>query len=168
MPFQSHINRHALVGAALLALSLCAIALGLVIIGIMIYLAFRFEWKFSVAAIVANLHDVIIILGFFAFFQREFSLAVLAAVLASFSQGREAMKESAEQAGRHAVVVAPDAGGVQLADHRYRFARIRAIADQVAAAQHGVIPGGLGASAAGVERFDVGMDVTQDEKAHSV
>ncbi|MEP7280584.1 MAG: protein translocase subunit SecF [Rubrivivax sp.] len=50
--------------------------------GIMIYLALRFEWKFSVAAIVANLHDVIIILGFFAFFQWEFSLSVLAAVLA--------------------------------------------------------------------------------------
>ena len=57
-------------------------ALAFVIIGIMVYLAFRFEWKFSVAAIVANLHDVIIILGFFAFFQWEFSLAVLAAVLA--------------------------------------------------------------------------------------
>ena len=57
-------------------------ALAVVIVGIMIYLAFRFEWKFSVAAIVANLHDVIIILGFFAFFQWEFSLAVLAAVLA--------------------------------------------------------------------------------------
>jgi len=57
-------------------------ALGFVVVGIMIYLAFRFEWKFAVAAIVANLHDVIIILGFFAFFQWEFSLAVLAAVLA--------------------------------------------------------------------------------------
>ncbi len=57
-------------------------ALAFVIIGIMIYLAFRFEWKFSVAAIIANLHDVIIILGFFAFFQWEFSLSVLAAVLA--------------------------------------------------------------------------------------
>jgi preprotein translocase subunit SecF len=57
-------------------------ALAFVIIGIMIYLAFRFEWKFSVAAVVANLHDVIIILGFFAFFQWEFSLSVLAAVLA--------------------------------------------------------------------------------------
>jgi preprotein translocase subunit SecF len=57
-------------------------ALAFVIIGIMIYLAFRFEWKFSVAAIVANLHDVVIILGFFAFFQWEFSLSVLAAVLA--------------------------------------------------------------------------------------
>jgi preprotein translocase subunit SecF len=57
-------------------------ALAFVIVGIMIYLAFRFEWKFSVAAIVANLHDVIIILGFFAFFQWEFSLSVLAAVLA--------------------------------------------------------------------------------------
>ena len=57
-------------------------ALAFVVIGIMIYLAFRFEWKFAVAAIVANLHDVIIILGFFAYFQWEFSLAVLAAVLA--------------------------------------------------------------------------------------
>jgi preprotein translocase subunit SecF len=49
-------------------------ALAFVVIGIMIYLALRFEWKFSVAAIVANLHDVVIILGFFAFFQWEFSL----------------------------------------------------------------------------------------------
>jgi preprotein translocase subunit SecF len=57
-------------------------ALAMVVAGIMIYLAFRFEWKFSVAAIIANLHDVVIILGFFAFFQWEFSLAVLAAVLA--------------------------------------------------------------------------------------
>jgi preprotein translocase subunit SecF len=59
-----------------------ALALGVTILGIMIYLALRFEWKFSVAGIVANLHDVIIIVGFFAFFQWEFSLAVLAAVLA--------------------------------------------------------------------------------------
>jgi preprotein translocase subunit SecF len=57
-------------------------ALAMVVVGIMIYLAFRFEWKYAVAAIVANLHDVIIILGFFAFFQWEFSLSVLAAVLA--------------------------------------------------------------------------------------
>jgi len=57
-------------------------ALGMVVVGIMIYLAVRFEWKFAVAAIIANLHDVVIILGFFAFFQWEFSLAVLAAVLA--------------------------------------------------------------------------------------
>ena len=57
-------------------------ALGMVILGIIIYLAFRFEWKFGVAAIIANLHDVIIILGFFAFFQWEFSLSVLAGVLA--------------------------------------------------------------------------------------
>lgn len=57
-------------------------ALGMVVAGIMIYLAFRFEWKFAVAAIIANLHDVVIILGFFAFFQWEFSLPVLAAVLA--------------------------------------------------------------------------------------
>jgi len=57
-------------------------ALAMVIVGIMVYLAFRFEWKFAVAAIIANLHDVVIILGFFAFFQWEFSLAVLAAVLA--------------------------------------------------------------------------------------
>ena len=57
-------------------------ALGMVIVGIMIYLAMRFEWKYAVSAIIANLHDVVIILGFFAFFQWEFSLAVLAAVLA--------------------------------------------------------------------------------------
>ena len=59
-----------------------ALALLLVSIGIVIYLALRFEWRFAVAAIVANLHDVIIILGFFALFQWEFSLPVLAAVLA--------------------------------------------------------------------------------------
>jgi preprotein translocase subunit SecF len=57
-------------------------ALFFVIVGIGIYLVIRFEWKFAVAAIIANLHDVIIILGFFAFFQWEFSLPVLAAVLA--------------------------------------------------------------------------------------
>jgi preprotein translocase subunit SecF len=57
-------------------------ALLLVVLGIMFYLSLRFEWRFSLAAIIANLHDVIIILGFFAFFQWEFSLAVLAAVLA--------------------------------------------------------------------------------------
>lgn len=57
-------------------------ALAFVILGIMVYLAFRFEWKYAVAAIIANLHDVVIVLGFFAFFQWEFSLAVLAAVLA--------------------------------------------------------------------------------------
>ncbi|MBP6020605.1 MAG: protein translocase subunit SecF [Burkholderiaceae bacterium] len=53
-----------------------------VVIGIMLYLGFRFEWKFAIAGVVANLHDVVIILGFFAFFQWEFSLAVLAGVLA--------------------------------------------------------------------------------------
>ena len=57
-------------------------ALLLVIFGIVIYLAFRFEWKFSIAAIIANLHDVVLVLGIFAFFQWEFSLPVLAAVLA--------------------------------------------------------------------------------------
>ena len=57
-------------------------ALALVIVGIMVYLEMRFEWKYAVSAIIANLHDVVIILGFFAFFQWEFSLAVLAAVLA--------------------------------------------------------------------------------------
>ena len=57
-------------------------ALLVVVIGIMIYLAMRFEWKFALAAIVANLHDIVIILGFFAAFQWEFSLAVLAAILA--------------------------------------------------------------------------------------
>jgi len=59
-----------------------AIALALVSIGIVLYLWLRFEWKFGVAAIIANLHDVVIILGFFAFFQWEFSVPVLAAVLA--------------------------------------------------------------------------------------
>ena len=59
-----------------------ALALLLVVIGIVIYLAFRFEWRFSVSAIIANLHDIVIILGMFAFFQWEFSLSVLAAVLA--------------------------------------------------------------------------------------
>jgi len=57
-------------------------ALAFVVVGIIVYLAFRFEWKYAIAAIVANLHDVVIILGFFAFFQWEFSLPVLAAVLA--------------------------------------------------------------------------------------
>jgi preprotein translocase subunit SecF len=59
-----------------------ALALLLVVVGIMIYLAFRFEWKFSVAAIVANLHDVVLVIGMFAIFRWEFSLPVLAAVLA--------------------------------------------------------------------------------------
>ena len=59
-----------------------ALALLLVVVGIVIYLAFRFEWRFSVSAIIANLHDIVIILGVFAFFQWEFSLPVLAAVLA--------------------------------------------------------------------------------------
>ncbi|MEN3366829.1 MAG: preprotein translocase subunit SecF [Burkholderiales bacterium] len=57
-------------------------ALLMVVVGVVVYLWFRFEWKFGVAAILANLHDVVIILGFFAFFQWEFSLSVLAAVLA--------------------------------------------------------------------------------------
>ncbi len=59
-----------------------AMALLVVSLGIVIYLALRFEWKFGVSAILANLHDVVIILGFFAIFQWEFSLPVLAAVLA--------------------------------------------------------------------------------------
>ena len=59
-----------------------ALALLLVCLGIVAYLAFRFEWRFAVSAIIANLHDVIIILGFFALFQWEFSLPMLAAVLA--------------------------------------------------------------------------------------
>jgi preprotein translocase subunit SecF len=58
------------------------IAITLVAVGIVLYLWLRFEWKFGVAAIIANLHDVVIILGFFAMFQWEFSLPVLAAVLA--------------------------------------------------------------------------------------
>jgi preprotein translocase subunit SecF len=59
-----------------------ALALLLVSLGIVAYLALRFEWRFAVAAIIANMHDVVIILGFFAFFQWEFNLTVLAAVLA--------------------------------------------------------------------------------------
>ena len=59
-----------------------SLALLLVVIGIVVYLALRFEWRFAVSAIIANLHDIVIILGFFAFFQWEFSLTVLAAVLA--------------------------------------------------------------------------------------
>lgn len=68
------------VGKELLADGLKALAF--VIAGIMLYLAVRFEWKYAVSGIIANLHDIIIILGFFAFFQWEFSLSVLAAVLA--------------------------------------------------------------------------------------
>ncbi len=59
-----------------------ALALLIVSLGIIGYLALRFEWKFGVAGVIANLHDVVIILGFFAFFQWEFSLTVLAAILA--------------------------------------------------------------------------------------
>jgi len=58
------------------------LALLFVVIGIMAYLGVRFEWKFALAGVIANLHDVVIILGFFAFFQWEFSLPVLAGVLA--------------------------------------------------------------------------------------
>ncbi len=58
------------------------LALGMVIVGIIIYLSLRFEWRFAVAAIIANMHDVVIILGCFAFFQWEFSLTVLAGILA--------------------------------------------------------------------------------------
>ncbi len=58
------------------------LALLLVCAGIMAYLAIRFEWRFAIAAIIANMHDVVIILGFFAFFQWEFNLTVLAAILA--------------------------------------------------------------------------------------
>ena len=68
------------VGEELVTHGLAAIAM--VCIGIIIYLSLRFEWRFAIAAIIANMHDVIIILGFFAFFQWEFSLTVLASVLA--------------------------------------------------------------------------------------
>lgn len=57
-------------------------ALGMVIVGIIVYLAMRFEWRFAVSAVIANMHDIVIILGCFAFFQWEFSLTVLAGVLA--------------------------------------------------------------------------------------
>jgi preprotein translocase subunit SecF len=59
-----------------------ALALLVTAVGIVLYLWLRFEWRFGLSAIIANLHDVVIILGFFAFFQWEFSLPVLAAVLA--------------------------------------------------------------------------------------
>ena len=58
------------------------IALGMVVVGIIIYLSMRFDWRFAVSAIIANMHDVVIILGCFALFQWEFSLTVLAGVLA--------------------------------------------------------------------------------------
>ncbi|CAM5210186.1 Protein-export membrane protein SecF OS=Castellaniella defragrans OX=75697 GN=secF PE=3 SV=1 [Castellaniella defragrans] len=57
-------------------------ALAFCVIGILLYLAVRFEWKLAASCAIANLHDVVIILGFFAFFQWEFSLSVLAGVLA--------------------------------------------------------------------------------------
>src|SRR3546814_5924398 len=60
----------------------CLMALLFVVCGILLYLGFRFEWKLALACAIANLHDVVIILGFFAFFQWEFSLSVLAGVLA--------------------------------------------------------------------------------------
>jgi preprotein translocase subunit SecF len=59
-----------------------ALALMVTAAGIVVYLWMRFEWRFGLSAIIANLHDVVIILGCFALFQWEFSLAVLAAVLA--------------------------------------------------------------------------------------
>ena len=59
-----------------------ALAILFVCLGIILYLSLRFEWRFALAAVVANMHDVVIILGFFAFFQWEFNLTVLAAVLA--------------------------------------------------------------------------------------
>ena len=68
------------VGEELITHGLAAIAM--VCIGIIIYLAARFEWRFAVSAIIANMHDVVIILGCFALFQWEFSLTVLAGVLA--------------------------------------------------------------------------------------
>jgi preprotein translocase subunit SecF len=68
------------VGRELVELGL--VALFVTAVGIVLYLWLRFEWRFGLSGIVANLHDVVIILGFFAFFQWEFSLPVLAAVLA--------------------------------------------------------------------------------------
>ena len=68
-------------------------ALLLVVVGIMVYLAFRFEWKFAVAAIIANMHDVFLVLGVFSLFQWEFSLPVLAAVLAVLGYCRECFRK---------------------------------------------------------------------------
>jgi preprotein translocase subunit SecF len=90
------------VGAELVSNGL--IALGMTVLGIMLYLAFRFEWKFAVAGIIANLHDVVIILGFFAFFQWEFSLAVLAAILAVLGYSfRKFRKMSTREVIDHAI-----------------------------------------------------------------
>ena len=87
-------------------------ALLVVVIGIMVYLGFRFEWKFAVAGVVANLHDVIIILGFFAFFQWEFSLSVLAGVLAvlgySVNESVVIMDRIRENFRKHRNVSTPD------------------------------------------------------------
>ncbi len=52
------------------------------LIMIMIYIVFRFQWKFSIGAVLALIHDVLITLGIFSFFQLTFDLAVLAAILA--------------------------------------------------------------------------------------
>ena len=76
-----------------------ALALLLVSIGIVGYLAMRFEWRFAIAAIIANLHDIIIILGFFALFQWAILLTVLAAV-ARFSATRERIFVSADRLAR--------------------------------------------------------------------
>ena len=59
-----------------------ALAALFAIIGILIYVAFRFEWKFAVGSIVATVHDALLVLGWFALFGVEFDLTVLAAILA--------------------------------------------------------------------------------------
>jgi preprotein translocase subunit SecF len=58
------------------------IAVLVVLAGIMIYIALRFEWKFAVATVVGEAHDVIVTLGFFAIMGYDFDLTVLAAILA--------------------------------------------------------------------------------------
>jgi len=52
------------------------------LIGILIYVAWRFEWRFAVGSVAALVHDVLITVGFFSLFQFEFTLPVLAAILA--------------------------------------------------------------------------------------
>jgi len=57
------------------------LALAFVVFGFLVYITIRFEWKFAVAAIITTLHDVVLVLAFFALTQREFDLTVLAGVL---------------------------------------------------------------------------------------
>src|SRR3546814_13484562 len=52
-----------------------------VVIGFLAYISFRFEWKFAVAAILATMHDVVVVAGWFAVSGHEFDLTVLAGIM---------------------------------------------------------------------------------------